>query len=45
VNRAGFALPTFYQVTADASGNVLITVDAVCTKGPAITVFVNVIFN
>jgi hypothetical protein len=40
-----FALPTFIKVTSDASGNVLITLDALCRKGPEITAFVNVIFN
>jgi hypothetical protein len=35
---------SLFQVTTDATGNVLITVDALCRKGPDLTAFVNVTF-
>ena len=37
-------ISSLYQVMSDATGNVLITVDALCRNGPDLTAFVNVIF-
>jgi hypothetical protein len=45
VTHDAFAMPTFFQVTANASGDVLIAVDALCAKGPPLTAFVNILFN
>ena len=42
--HASVALEGFFPVKSDASGNVLITVDAVCRNGPDLTAFVNVMF-
>ena len=43
---ARFAMPTFYQVTANALGNVLITIDAACAPGFGQTQgFATVFFN
>jgi hypothetical protein len=44
MTQASIALTGFFGVMSDASGNVLITVDAVCRKGPDLTAFVNVMF-
>jgi hypothetical protein len=44
--HAGFAMPTFYQVTADASGQVLITIDGACTAGAGLVqAIVTIYFN
>jgi hypothetical protein len=44
--HVGFAMPTFYQVTANALGNVLITIDAGCSPGSGqVQALVTVYFN
>ena len=42
---ARFALPTFYQVPANASGNVAMQVTGVCNGGGSLQGFTTLIFN
>ena len=44
--RVGASLPTFYSVSSNASGNVLITIDSACTPGSgSVQALVTIFFN